>query len=134
MSFNRLLYDQCNINQKVVEESTPFTYYVNPIYNVNFQRCNNYNRDSEHQFQISDQKIDLENDLLNLDRKTSKCNGEKFNPSCNNGVMCDEVSIKKFGNNYLFSPPEICHDLFSIIDNNIKKPELKNFDPKDYNL
>jgi len=131
MSFTRLLYDQCNINQNVNESTNPLGYSLFSPYNTHPERCFKNTEASKKEL-LPEQRVNIESDLRNLDRKTSRCNVEKYNPSCNNGVECPAEPITKLGSNFQYTPPEACHDLFSIIENNVKKPEIKSFNPKEY--
>ena len=99
MSFNRLKYDNCEVKQYNKETTGPGNYlYDTPI------MCNNCLNDNPR---VMNQKtgvsinshvdwrfysgpVDVESDLLNLNRTSSNCPSKKYIPNCNPNDCTDQ--------------------------------------------
>jgi len=100
MSSNRLTYDNEELKQKDNERVNPLTYQ---LYAGKYVKCNwcgsqNPNFKSELSF---DERVSIENDVLNIDRKTSKASVNQYKPPCADVPNC-ELS------NHNFVSPLIC--------------------------
>ena len=84
MSFNRLMYDSCAYKKTLEESTGTLSYVLNPIKYENCSKC-------RVEFgvvggtNVSHNKgnlVDVENELFNITRKTSKCPTKKYIPKC----------------------------------------------------
>jgi len=145
MSFNRLKYDKCETKDYNKQSSAPGDYYMKtPI------MCNNCLNDNPW---IQNQKtgvslnshvdwrfysgpVDVESDLLNLNRPASNCVMEKYTPNCKSGSCstgepcgqgvsqgCNESGLRNTwnrpGDNNLVNFPR-CH--FPVDDTRLNNP------------
>ena len=114
MSSNRLSYDECETTQSTQQKVTPLDFAL-----ANYTRCNwcgekdnnkDNNKVSELDFQV---RTSIENELLNIDRKASKCSAMKHQPPCPEPTECE-------GNNYNFKPALLCDR--DVVWTNLVKP------------
>lgn len=104
MSSNRLKYDTCAYNQKTKESKNCLNYVLfKPKYENN-KKCNTASKDLK---QI--QKTEVENELFNLNRRSSLCSSKKFNSK----------TAKKFTH----TPVALCESIYYITPSNLKKPK-----------
>ena len=102
MSFNRLMYDSCSY-QKSLEESTgTLTYLLNPI---KYENCNKCRVEfgvigGTNVSHVQGNLVDVENDLRNITRKSSRCPSKKYIPKCtkttngdDNGLPCGPYQL-----------------------------------------
>lgn len=99
MSSNRLIYDNCAYEQKLNVSTGPGNYTLYP---------GKYEHSSQCRMQLGQvggngvsiyagNMVDLESDLLGIDRQASSCNATKYQPACKNcrcggastGLPCD---------------------------------------------
>ena len=101
MSFNRLMYDSCAYKKCLQENSGTLSYVLNPIKYENCSKC-------RIEFgvvggtNVSHNKgnlVDIENDLKNITRKSSKCPSNQYTPKCDkknaddNGLPCGPYQL-----------------------------------------
>lgn len=101
MSFNRLIYDNCAYKKTVEESTGTLSYVINPIKYENCSKCRvefgvvggtNVSHDKS-------KLVDIENDLMNITRKNSKCPSKKYEPKCSkpskddNGLPCGPYQL-----------------------------------------
>ena len=103
MSSNRLMYDTCQSQKRVIESESQLDYLLNPVKYENQNKC-------RHQLglmgganvsHIQGNLVDLETDLLGITRKYSLCPNQKyFNPCAmsDNLNNCQYKNIKIKGN------------------------------------
>lgn len=110
MSSTRLCYDDCDIKSQQNENNSQLNYHIyKPKYDHHIV-CRKKNLTCNMEDQT---RTEIENDLLQLDNKSSKCSDKKYQPPCNNPTSCD-VS------NNNFTPMRILDR--EIAWTNIKKP------------
>ena len=103
MSFNRLMYDSCAYKKTLEESTGTLSYVLNPIKYENCSKC-------RVEFgvvggtNVSHNKgnlVDVENELFNITRKTSKCPTKKYIPKCDkkgandNGLPCGPYQLNE---------------------------------------
>jgi hypothetical protein len=86
-SSNRLSYDDCDYHQRNTERVAPLQYQ---LYGGKYLTCSwcgvkNPNLTSELPF---NDRVSIESDLRNIDRKQSRCDGKKYQPPCKEGTNC----------------------------------------------
>jgi hypothetical protein len=101
MSFNRLSYDNCAYKKTVEESTGTLSYVINPIKYENCSKCRvefgvvggtNVSHDKS-------KLVDIENELMNITRKNSKCPSKKYAPTCSkaskddNGLPCGPYQL-----------------------------------------
>jgi hypothetical protein len=86
MSFNRLNYDTCQYQQHISESSGPGHYQLNtppiscePCYPIDVQTRLQYSGASED---TTKPLIDIDSEMLNITRPSSKCPSRKWVPQC----------------------------------------------------
>lgn len=76
MASNRLSYDECAEQQRTQDRITPLDYQ---LYNTKLNLCQWCGSKSNTRSELTDdERVTIENDLWNINRKQSKCNSEKF--------------------------------------------------------
>ena len=117
-SSNRLSYDVPEFNQRVAESVTPLEYQ---LYSGKYLRDNwcgkIHNKTSELAF---GERVSIENDVLNIDRKSSKASIQKYQPPCDEAPSCN---LK----HHNFSPALLCDR--NVVWTNLVKPTNPGFDP-----
>jgi hypothetical protein len=130
MSFNRLKYDNCEVKKYNEESTGPGDYMTGtPImcdncFNDNpwvVNQKNGVSIDGKVDWRFYSGPVDVESELFNITRKSSRCPSKKYEPSCapnscdNQGAPCGQGAVEKCVN---------------------KKNPLKNSwnRPEDYNL
>ena len=85
MSFNKLSYDKCEINQGDIQRIDSMNYHLfEPKYS-HHSFCNTPNNVCHLQ---SSNRTDIENALKQLNTKSSKCSLNKYQPPCPNAGNC----------------------------------------------
>ena len=108
MSSNRLKYDECAYKKEICQSVGPLEYN---LYNGKYVNCTNCPSDREGSNSIDfGKKVDIENEIFNLDRKTSRCPDKKYNKGS---------STQEEKDNHL--NPLLCHGIHKITPSNIKK-------------
>ena len=118
MSFNKLDYDSCAYKQELTESIGPGEYQLTTPF-ISCEDC--YNRDPQIILQRSGNSvaknmpmIDVDSELLNINRKLSNCSNEQFIPKFNAKKEIDNsidlVDFKNCGmplteNTKLSNPP-----------------------------
>lgn len=120
---SRLSYDVNEFQQRTTESVTPLEYQ---LYSGKFQRCNwcgiqNPNKKSELDFSV---RVDIENDLLDINRKNSKASANKYQPPCNDAPYCELPNAN-------FVPARICDR--NVVWTNLEKPTNPGFDSNKIN-
>lgn len=89
MSFNRLAYDNCSYKQNLSENVSQLSYLLDPIKYENCNKC-------RHELGLvggtavgvpRGNMVDLENNLLGIDRPNTHCPSYKFMPRGDNIVQ-----------------------------------------------
>lgn len=115
MSSNRLIYDSCAYTQKMKESSSTLNYMLfKPKYENN-KKCPIVSSDLKQE-----EKAIIENELYNLEKKTSLCASKKFNSS----------DAKKFTH----KPPTLCQSIYYITPNNLERPTDNGLNTIETNL
>jgi hypothetical protein len=119
-SSNRLSYDECEHNQRNNQRVTPLEYQLYSGYHLtcNFCGLKGPNMSSEL---TDEQKVLIESELLNIDRKTSKCSANKYQPPCSDPTNCPLNSP------YKFVPARVCER--DVVWTNLVKPSNPGFNP-----
>ena len=108
MSSNRLRYDECAYKKELCQSVGPLEYN---LYNGKYENCNKCPSDRTTANSIDfKRKVEIENEIFNLDRKSSKCPEKKYNKKNN---TLDEK------NNHV--NPLLCHSIHNITPSNLKK-------------
>lgn len=109
MSSNRLSYDDCATTQRTNERVTPLTYQ---LYSNKFtlcQWCGDKHEKTKSELSWAE-RVTIENDLLNIGRKSSRCDTQKFKPS----VIPPDTTRS------IFTPARICDR--DVVWTNLEKP------------
>lgn len=109
MSSNRLSYDDCAYTQRTGERVNPLTYQLFSSKHTLCQWCGDKHEKSKSELSWTE-RVTIENDLLNIDRKVSKCNTEKFQPSANPPEVIKSI----------FTPARLCDR--NVVWTNLQKP------------
>lgn len=114
MASTNLIYDRCAYNQKLSESMNPLGYRLYEGNYVNCKRCNTkqlYSGQYENCTNCYGNgkptllRVDVESDLRGIDKTSSLCDVNKYNPNCTNQKTC----IKKNDSRVPFSsPPFLC--------------------------
>lgn len=116
MSSNRLSYDECQHSKRTTERVTPLDYLLFPAKYVPTTTCTQNN-----ELSFTD-RVTIENDMLNIDRKTTKCDSGKYAPPCNDPGHCELP-----GTNFVAA--RVCDR--SVVWTNLVKPTTPGFNPAD---
>jgi len=103
MSFNRLDYDKCSYKQEISESIGPGEYQLNTPF-ISCDDC--YNRDPQIIMQRSGASvaknmpmIDVDSELININRKLSNCSNDSFIPKFNKeGEIDNSIETTDFKN------------------------------------
>ena len=103
MSFNRLDYDKCSYKQEISESIGPGEYQLNTPF-ISCDDC--YNRDPQIIMQRSGASvaknmpmIDVDSELININRKLSNCSNDSFIPKFNKeGEIDNSIEVVNFKN------------------------------------
>lgn len=103
MSFNRLDYDTCSYKQEISESIGPGEYQLNTPF-ISCEDC--YNRDPQIILQRSGNSvakqmpmIDVDSELININRKLSNCSNDSFVPKFNKtGEIDNSIEVVNFKN------------------------------------
>jgi len=143
MSFNRLKYDRCETSEYNKITTGPGNYHIKTPIQTNL--CLNDNPWVQNQkmgvslnshvdWRFYSGPVDVESDLLNLNRPSSNCPSNKYNPSCDTnacttGEICGQgvsqsckgtrTNWNRPGDNNLVSFPR-CH--FPVDDTRLNNP------------
>jgi len=94
MSSNRLSYDDCDNVQRNLTSVSPLEYQ---LYSGKYLGCNWCGKKDGYNSELShDDRVTIETDLFNLNRKTTKCSNLKFQPSCSDPASCELPNTTKF--------------------------------------
>jgi hypothetical protein len=108
-SSNRQIYDTCAYEKKLYESTSPLSYQLYFGAQENCNKCtDNRNFNVKYQPNI----IDLESDLLNINRVSSKCDQFKYSPTCKKSGMCTSTFDKT---NPVILDANVCPIVFSNI-------------------
>lgn len=110
MSSNRLKYDTCAYSQQTKESKNYLNYLLFKPKYENSKKCKIASSDLK---QV--QKTVIENELFNLNRKSTLCSSKKFNSK----------TSKKFTH----TPPTICESIYYITPSNLKKTKSNGLPP-----
>jgi hypothetical protein len=110
MSSNRLIYDTCAYNQKIKDSRNTLNYMLFKPKYENSAKCKVVSADLKQE-----QKAAVENELFNLDRKSTLCASKKFN----------SATAKKFSH----KPPTLCQSIYYLTPNNLKRPTDNGLNP-----
>lgn len=126
MAFSRLKYDECN--EKLLQESSlkASDYYMNPPIDCN-NNCyqsnpmirmqkNGVSMNKNYQWRYYAGPVDVESDLYNLTRVTSKCPAAKYQPLCG---VCGKSCENQIGENVGMQECKKCKKC-KTRDNNLK--------------
>jgi hypothetical protein len=107
-SSNRLTYDNCAYQKKLYESTSPFVYQM---YDGKFENCGKCKKDKFYRpFDL----VDVESELRNISRPSSKCDQFKYTPDCKKSNTCMSTFDASAPVVYV---PEIC----PIVFNNLPK-------------
>ena len=103
MSFNRLDYDTCSYKQEISESIGPGEYQLNTPF-ISCDDC--YNKDPQIILQRSGNSvakqmpmIDVDSELININRKLSNCSNDSFIPKFNKeGDIDNSIEVINFKN------------------------------------
>lgn len=87
MSSTRLVYDNCELNQSDIQRVDSMNYHLFTHKYSHFNFCNYINGSGICHLDDS-KKIDVENDLYQLNTKSSKCDVNKYSPPCKTPTNC----------------------------------------------
>ncbi len=124
MSCNRPSYDDCDFTQRTQDRITPLKYQ---LYAGKYSQCNwcpkrNAGELAREGFSSEldpNQRVIIENELMNIDRKFSRCNDQKFHPTCPTCTIVVPTGAK-------FAPPMLCDR--DINKSNLEKPTTTAID------
>jgi len=109
-SSNRLPYDECSYAQKIGDSTSPFQYRT---YMGAYENCEKCKYDKFWKpFDV--EIVDVESELKNITRPSTKCANLKYTPSCKKSAMC--TSTYDPSRPIVFAP-----DVCPIVFNNIPK-------------
>lgn len=82
-SFNRQIYDRCAYQKELYESTSPLQHQ---LYEGKFEHCGKCT--FEDQFYRPFDLVDVESELLGINRPSSHCPQFKYNPNCQASKMC----------------------------------------------
>jgi len=96
MSFNRLNYDTCEYKQTLAQSVGPGEYQINQP-PISCEPCYPYSpsvrlQHSGDSVDTNRYMIDIDSELMNINRKASKCPSKKFIPTMKNGELSSTES------------------------------------------
>lgn len=109
-SFNRLSYDNCAYGQRLHESVSPLEYQM---YDGKYENCDKCVADKFY-FRQDPALVDVESELRNISRPSTKCNMFKYSPKCKKSGMCTSTFDPSVP---VVPAPEVC----PIVFNNIPK-------------
>lgn len=109
-SSNRLIYDECDYRTSIAESTAPITYQ---LYFNKHEHCNRC-VDQKLYPKFDTQIVDVESELLNINRPNSRCPSKKYNPNCKASKSCYSTFEPD-------APVILAPELCPIIYNNIPK-------------
>lgn len=112
----RTLYDDCADKLYARDTVTPASYVFYDGKNENCNSCVSEGR----VFPQHPEMVDIESELRNITRQTSRCPENKYNPQCKKSGQC--ISTYEPSRPRVFAP-ELC----PIVHNNIKKADGPGF-------
>lgn len=123
--WNRRSSDNCSYQQEVLESTAPIDYMLYSGAHRNCNLCNAKNKccsekelKTEHT-KIHGSRIDIENDLLNINNLSSKCSDLKHTPS-NNTNTPNLLRNERPCYNWLNGLPQINTTGYKLPDNNCR--------------
>lgn len=120
---SRLPYDPCAYQKRLSESTAPYAYAVMPDYFENCNKCvfDKYTRPFDADV------VDVESELYNITRPSSKCPSRKYNPNCKRSGSCistNDPSVPQV------LAPEVCPIVFNNLrwgqDTGIRQPSPAN--------
>lgn len=112
MSSNRLTYDDCAANERTKVMVTPLDYV---LYSPKSSLCDWCGKkDNTRSELIFQDRVTIENDLVGLDRKQSKCSSQKYQPP-------SQEIIDSLGAQTRFTPARVCER--DVVWTNLVKPQ-----------
>lgn len=133
MSFNRLKYDNCEKKQYMIETTKPCDYYIKqPLVSATCYQDNpsirlqksGVSMDGSKEWRYYSGPVDVESELKNITRPSSRCPSKKYIPKCSecnhryqgqtsgadSSNLCKECTYKKgkYGNKQIVDFPK-CH-------------------------
>lgn len=104
MSFDRLMYDKCAYAVDLKQSVTPLDYqlYVGKYENKSPCPCNKKGNNLKNCNVTFGTRVDVENELYNLNRPGTLCPGKKYNPK-------DKKNFK-----HTYHPPTLCQGHYFI--------------------
>jgi len=110
-SQNQLLYDTCAFQKRLYESTAPLDYH---LYQGKFENCKKHPcRDEE--VLTKEKFVDVESELLNIDRPLTQCGQFKYSPDGKNSKITAENAPKLL-------TPELCN----IVNNNRPDVTIKS--------
>lgn len=102
MSSNRLSYDKCTYEQRLNQSMSPGNYVMYPGKYENKHKCRiELGQVGGNGVSIyNGNMVDLESDLLGINRQASLCDASKYQPHCKNcakshsGLPCDSLECR----------------------------------------
>ncbi len=116
---SRLPYDPCAYSKELTESTAPYSYQM---YDGKFENCNKCVFD-HYTRPFDGDVVDVESELRNQTRFSSKCPGKKYNPKCAKSSECTSTFD---GSVPVVLAPEVCPIVFNNLvwenDNGIREP------------
>ena len=107
MSFTRLDYDKCAYAKTLEESCSPLDYQLYMGKFEHSKQCPVGDHTNNLEFGV---KTDVESELRNITRQTSKCPSKKYDP-------------KKNYKGADYTPPRVCENIHYLTPSGLKKPE-----------
>ena len=82
-SFNRMIYDRCAYQKELYESTTPLQHQ---LYEGKFEHCEKCTH--EGKFYRPFDLVDVETELMGINRPNSHCPQFKYHPNCKPSHMC----------------------------------------------
>jgi hypothetical protein len=95
MSSNRMMYDNCAYEQRLNQSTGPGNYMMYPGKYENSAKCRmQLGQVGGNGVSIYDgNMVDLESDLLGINRQASQCNKSKYHPKCKRCNQCKNSGL-----------------------------------------
>jgi hypothetical protein len=110
-SQNQLLYDTCAFQKRLYESTAPLDYN---LYQGKFENCKKHPCHEEPVL-TKEKYVDVESELLNIDRPLTQCGQFKYSPDGKNSKITHKNAPKLLA-------PELCN----IVNNNRPDVRIKN--------
>lgn len=107
--FNRLRYDNCAYQKALHESTDPLRYQ---LYQGKFEHCSKCTQDNK--FYRPYDLVDVESELMGINRPNSKCPQNKYNPGCKKSARCTSTFDSSAP---VVLAPEVC----PIVKNNLPR-------------